>query len=410
MGFVKGIAQQWGERGYRSTHKSLCPDHVDDVVLKGRIAGSATESECGYCDRRGAAGELIAAPVEEFMDWFMVGVRRLYGRADDEGVPFDEGEYVGKVYDSGDVAIAVFQEAQCQDWDDSRARLLDDIQSALLEDIWVERNWMWLGPDERLSYNWSSFKEVVKHEMRFLFIRWSQLDLRDPDKMSPGEFFDQLGKVIESLPELRRTVAADTAIYRGRMFGTQAASRNLAPHELGAPSIEHATTSNRMSPAGISMFYGCNDADTVVAEIGSHTSDSWAAIGKFSATRDLQMLDLSNLPAPPSIFEDVDGSDERYYNLRFLRDFVNDLARPIDVGDKHEHIEYVPTQVFTEYLRYTTNFDGLIFRSSQGSGCNYVIFCGAEGCAAHDMAGEDTLLALDPRDIRTYKVAATIRA
>ena len=48
--------------------------------------------------------------------------------------------------------------------------------------------------------------------------------------------------------------------------------------KLGSPPLEKASA-NRMSPAGISMFYGCDDVETVVAEISSHTERHFAVIG-----------------------------------------------------------------------------------------------------------------------------------
>jgi len=70
----------------------------------------------------------------------------------------------------------------------------------------------------------------------------------------------------------------------------------------------------------------------------------------------LRLLDLSNLPPVPSIF------DQRMNYLSstiiFLHEFVRELSKPIN-KDGTEHTEYVPTQVFTEYIRH-------IFRDRDG--------------------------------------------
>ena len=60
------------------------------------------------------------------------------------------------------------------------------------------------------------------------------------------------------------------------------------------------------------------------------------------------MIDMTALPELPSLFEDV---AQRYDTVLFLRRFAEDIVLPIEL-DGREHIEYVPTQVFTEYLRY----------------------------------------------------------
>jgi hypothetical protein len=61
--------------------------------------------------------------------------------------------------------------------------------------------------------------------------------------------------------------------------------------------------------------------------------------------------------------------------------FARNLGKPI-VLDGKEHIEYVPTQVITEYLRYIPHFDvgGIMFRSAQNSGVNCLIFTDSDGC------------------------------
>ena len=49
------------------------------------------------------------------------------------------------------------------------------------------------------------------------------------------------------------------------------------------------------------------------------------------------------------------------------------ITKPID---KNPGIEYVPTQIFTEYIRFMNNYhiDGIIYRSSLTGGRNVVLF------------------------------------
>lgn len=55
--------------------------------------------------------------------------------------------------------------------------------------------------------------------------------------------------------------------------------------------------------------------------------------------------------------------------LCFLQKFIHDITLPVEL-DGREHVDYVPTQVFTEYLRYAflARVDGLTFPSVQGPG------------------------------------------
>ena len=69
-----------------------------------------------------------------------------------------------------------------------------------------------------------------------------------------------------------------------------------------------------------------------------------------------------------------------------LREFAKAIAEPVQKDDK-ERIEYVPTQIVTEYFRHaigvdgTTPIDGIMYRSSRSTGgvC-YVLFVDNEHC------------------------------
>jgi hypothetical protein len=94
-----------------------------------------------------------------------------------------------------------------------------------------------------------------------------------------------------------------------------------------------------MSPAGVAMFYGADDAATAIAEIGAHSSQRFAVLGEFETTRDLTVLDLTTLPRVPSLYTEAGRTAQRY-DLIFLHNFAADLAKPIAL-DGREHIEYV---------------------------------------------------------------------
>ncbi|KUH73660.1 hypothetical protein AU184_07270 [Mycolicibacterium novocastrense] len=376
-------------------------------MLKQRISLYASEAKCSYCDRRGSDEDPIAAPFDDFMDCFMVGVRQRFARADDEAVLFEDGDYVGATtYSSGEVAEEIFDEALDDYPDDVQIELLTHIQSVMLEDAWVRHDWQWLSEDKRLSYSWDEFKDLVKHHTRFLFMGWPKRHEYDPDELSPVEFFEALVALIVDL-NLIGTV--DGPLFRGRMFTLEP---NVADHSASTlgPAPADVATANRMSPAGISMFYGASDNATAVAEIGVHSSDSWAVVGEFTAARELRVVDLSTLPDLPSIFDDDERAQSTYHSILFLRQFVRDLTLPV-VLDGREHIDYVPTQVLTEYLRYSFPFriDGLKFPSAHGHGHNFVIFYGQDFCSSPDEVGEYTRLILDPEKIRKYRVTTTIK-
>jgi len=111
---------------------------------------------------------------------------------------------------------------------------------------------------------------------------------------------------------------------------------------------------------------------------------SAATIGKFKPLRELIVLDLTSLPEVPSIFDEHKGYLRP--TIMFLLAFVEELSKPIEKDDK-AHIEYVPTQVFTEYIRHAYKFDddvrfeGIIYPSAiNPTGISCVLFIENDGC------------------------------
>jgi len=141
--------------------------------------------------------------------------------------------------------------------------------------------------------------------------------------------------------------------------------------QLGPPPTD-AAKQNRMSPAGIVMMYVSEDAGTALAEIVDR--EGIYAVGEFVIERDAIILDLAELPETPSIFYEVPDSmeyDPRQH-LIFLREVEEELSRPITRDDR-VHVEYVPTQVVTEFLRTAATshkgpIDGIRYRSARRSG------------------------------------------
>jgi hypothetical protein len=100
--------------------------------------------------------------------------------------------------------------------------------------------------------------------------------------------------------------------------------------------------------------------------------------------REFYVLDLTALPGVPSLFDD----EMRHYrqSLIFLHSFLKDIAKPIQ-KDGREHIEYVPTQVMTEYFQHIFKFndakklDGMYYPSSRSdSGYSCVLFFNSRNC------------------------------
>jgi hypothetical protein len=147
--------------------------------------------------------------------------------------------------------------------------------------------------------------------------------------------------------------------------------------KMCSPEVKFVKNPNRMSPSGISMFYAGFDLKTAKLETVDNNDPNkpFYTFVKFSTNEELTIIDFSMLPDHISKW-DVDNLNNSY-PLRFLHDFVEDLSKPIK-RDGMEHIEYVPTQIITEYLRYSfshihspgTKVNGIIFQSSKIKGHN----------------------------------------
>ena len=101
-----------------------------------------------------------------------------------------------------------------------------------------------------------------------------------------------------------------------------------------------------------------------------------AAIGSFEVCHDLLIVDLSNLPEIPSIFDS--GSHNEREMIYLLYDFVNEISKSVQ-KDGTEHIDYIPSQVVYEYFAKIfqdedgKSVDGLAYKSAILPGGNNIV-------------------------------------
>ena len=374
-----GRAKEWMleqlERGYSEADGDICSECVSAPFLVGWISDNASATTCTFCGRR--EEEPIAAAFDEFVGVVVGGIGFDWNHPDSEGISYisREGGYQAAVSDLSDVLAGY-------DISDK-----DDVVDALIESIddngWVERDYYIGDKSRRLEWGWESFKQITKHQTRYLFL--SAVEEDGGGSVPASQMLHAIGEVIAKDLcdfEFVKTIGSDSDLIRIRIgadaFGTAA--------DIGSPPEELAIQSNRMSPAGVSMFYGAFDIATAIAETldpAQHAGQT-ISIGTFRALRELRVVDLAGLPAIPSVF-DLERQ-HLIHPLRFLHAFVVDLAKPI-ARDGREHFEYVPTQIVTEYFRRVfrgpgnVNPDGLIYRSARHPGGNaIVLFCRNSQC------------------------------
>jgi len=249
-----------------------------------------------------------------------------------------------------------------------------------------KRDFWQLAPREALTYGWDGFVNTVKHHTQYVFaVETSRgTTTGDGEAMAPAELLNTIGEFADTFA-LVHELPKGSRFFRARVHCPN--EEVVSAEALGTPPTDCARFANRMSPAGIPMFYGACERDTALAEVTDtpRRRSRVISVGAFETARDLQILDLSELPGVPSIFDSADR--ERRAGAMFLSSFVHDVAGPI-LRDGREHIEYVPTQVVTEYFRriYRTpdggRLGGMLYRSSrtEAGKCCVLFFEAADCC------------------------------
>lgn len=371
MGLAKSEWFEAQEKGWSGVDKFVCIDCVDDYALQAVVETNLISNTCDYC---GGTGQTpIAAPVDDLLEAIYATVRTYYHEPADAGVPWDGG-YIVEPLDIEEVLHALGFAGH----DD----LVEDVISADMANGWVraaQGHWASGHDHEVMLDSWSTFAHVVKHETRFHFGISPPSSSSGPQEVEPRQMLAVLGHRLQAFV---KTLSAGTEVYRVRR---RKRSERWSPDakELGAPPA-HLATAGRMNPAGIPYLYTAFDADTAVYEAGAGTRTTDAIlVGRFKLTAPLLVVDLTQLPALPSVF-DLDNKDDREKYL-FAREFVKEISKPVTKNGQ-EHIDYVPSQVVCEYLaqvfasQFGQQLGGLIFPSSVcAGGRNLVVFPSERG-------------------------------
>lgn len=341
------MIEDW-ERGWQGSDKSICVRCVPDDYLRDVVARAVVdEQECSFC------GAAPAAVFDVFTEAFMVGVRHTFEQADNAGIPWDgrEGGYVFDTYLHCDLPDAF-------DWEIETGHefeVLGELSSCLEEKTYASRHW-WTDtePDEAYSSAWKGFREQILHRTRFVF--WARKATTDPDlgaeEVSVADVLEAIGRLLVTF-DLVTTLPAGTVTYRARGHVRQEDSRDWGAAQLGTNLPNNATSSSRMSPAGIPLFYGADDVETALAEVARADDREFFTVGKFVTTEPVTVIDLTHVPSVPSVFDPELGGYQG--QLRFLNELVDELRKPIDTA--RSNLDYVPTQVFCEYFLHVFDPD-----------------------------------------------------
>jgi hypothetical protein len=219
---------------------------------------------------------------------------------------------------------------------------------------------------------------------------------------------------MEVVAECIDTLPEGTKLYRVQIVGKD--EDVLSPERFTSPPKEKATQPNRMSPAGIPMFYGASDFGTAQLETVDFGSLGHGNVYgmEFQTVRETNVLDLTKGFSDRFFASGTKAGKEiypYYEDEGFLKEFARDVSIPI-VHDGRQHIEYVPTQVFTEYVRYLMKTEdgapiqGIKYTSSKTGKPCFVIFATQAQCLDSDTPPEDgpQLLRPVPNSLKHWKL------
>ncbi len=346
----------------------ICAKCVQQPDLQEFVQNSANELEhCSLCNKHRKV-----MPLDDFLVHVKDCITEFYDEAANF-MPYDskEGGYMGgKIFDTYDLIH-----------DELLGDESSQLQGILLDSLGSDKIWGDIYADDNAAMplwtSWERFKDITIKQYRYTFLAL-QMHSR-PSKFStplPSSPKDTLLILHNLIKEynLFTTILPGTVFYRARILG----KGNFSPsiQELCPPPAELASV-GRMNPAGISLFYCSADLDTCLYEKDTPTAQQNRVVAHFKNLRELTVLNLTDLPSLPSIF--AENSNERPI-LKFLHGFAQEISEPVPKDDT-QNIQYIPTQILTEYFRYFmtdshgNKLDGICYQSAKNSsGKNYALF------------------------------------
>lgn len=350
--------------------QKVCYKCFENLDLQHFIKSNSTSAGCDFCRSKSKSHEL-----SEVLDHIIQCIHSEYTDPVNEmGWNGREGGYIGaETLDSYELLERIGLVTNSDE-------LFDVILDNLPSEIWCENEPYQLRDHEELNYTWKNFSDTVKYKCRYTFLqnevaqndRTLQYDLVSNILSQLSNFFEENNLIIN--------LKKGTKILRVRKFDNDDPFE-LTLSEICTPPVSR-TISSRMSPAGIPMFYGAKALDTAVKETGVQSGDE-IVYAKFKLSQDCNIVDLTKLPEIPSFFSGRDSYSRSV--LIFLHNFLADFVKPI-AKDGKEHIEYVPTQILTEFCKYhfqktNTPIEGFAYPSSVDElGIAYCFFADREQC------------------------------
>ena len=331
-----GAKEAWAEaqfRGYDRLDGDVCQRCIIDDDLLALHALHRRLGTCSFCGKKKATVARAALIQRRIMDCLLMSYERL----EDSGVPYDGREGGFQISpSSGDEVVRGEASGAVSD------KFLEKVADQAMNCEWVERDWALLHPYQRLTGGWEDFCRTVRHRLRYSFAFEPETDEGHPDSTSPVKTLLSISDLVDTY-KLIRTVKSGTEVIRLRV-NTRERYSDIG--KLGTPPCQFAKA-NRMSPAGISMFYGAFDYETAVKETWDGVNAALCSKGTFVTKRNIRIVDFTRLPPVPGYWSNP-GRDH-LATIRFMHALAQDISQPVKRNDSVD-LHYAPTQIVAEYL------------------------------------------------------------
>lgn len=249
--------KEYFDNFYKTTiiEKKIFAYHVEDDFINLFIKKKGKIDNCDYCNRRKKV-----IPFEDFFSLLDVGLNYLFEDVNDSRYIDHDGEHGldGNTFLAYDIVFDDKLNLRIED-----DTLCKDIYESIDKDVtYCERGEF---GDLKDYYNgeWNYFKEILKHKARFVF--YFKETFKDYFHTNPIMILNNIqGEIINQ--NLFKELTTSDKIYRCTQHFLKDDVKKDGKRIASNP-IENCKTNNRMSPAGISMFYGSIDKKTSIKEV-----------------------------------------------------------------------------------------------------------------------------------------------
>ena len=385
MGHCKDYLFRAMERGYEDSDKYICAGCLEEKYFSQLIRLNGEENVCSFCGKH-----RMVLSMNEILKSISNVVRREYLPAEGNAV-YDQEEHEWSdsdgVIDHYDFVHEELNYYLRSDNDD----FLREIEDKLATEERMPANKFSKSQEEIDMERWNKYCQLVRstplsaEQIVGLINPKNKKDIPVDLQMIQEilemvySYCKKMGmvKFIEGISSKKGT--AD--IYRCVNYlnwNPSYAGLDFIPAILVGTAPAKNVADSRMSEQGDMMFYGADNKNTAMIEVGrnrDYTSYP-ATMGTFHSNKRFRILDLAELGSNklPSIF-DIDKANDRSIWF-FLNEFIRRISQPKNDKDNF----YKPTQVFTKFIQRNTNLKGIKFKSSKADGNCYVLFVVNRDC------------------------------